>query len=451
MIRNLLIILVIVLPRLSWSAVPVSSSELSLDGVSVSELCVAVFRDFERVPYVLDPAVYADRRTVSVHLVGEGAQFRSSFDVYLSSLGYSVTYARGVFTVGPKPASVVPPEERFNVVYRPKYRDVGYLVEQLRPLVPGGRFTSDRGVSNTSRGSSEAAVAADGLRGGASVQSVSSPSSLASETGSLTSAFSKIDRTTDVLVFNGRAADVAMVKDLLPQLDVPEGDLIVKATVYEVTLTRSDGSALQLAGSVLSGKLGLAFGPSAALADALSLKVGNLSAILSALDQDSHFKSLSSPVARARSGSSATFKSGQEVPTLGSVSYAGASGTAVQSVTYRSAGVIFTVTPVRRESVIAVDVQQELSSFTSTTTGLNDTPTLNQRSLTSSLSVEPGQVVLLGGLVEESHTDNRDGLSFLPSWLSSNSGSETRREIILVLQVSDGNSFSRSPDHLLSH
>lgn len=76
-------------------------------------------------------------------------------------------------------------------------------------------------------------------------------------------------------------------------------------------------------------------------------------------------------------------------------------GNPVQSVDYRQSGVILTVTPDIHESIIDLDISQELSSFVATTTGVNNSPTLLKRTVNSKLSIRSGEVVIFAGLNEQ--------------------------------------------------
>jgi general secretion pathway protein D len=80
--------------------------------------------------------------------------------------------------------------------------------------------------------------------------------------------------------------------------------------------------------------------------------------------------------------------------------YIGQNVNPVQSVDYRQSGVILTVTPDIHESIIDLDISQELSSFVATTTGINNSPTLLKRTVNSRLSIRSGEVVIFAGLNE---------------------------------------------------
>jgi len=77
-----------------------------------------------------------------------------------------------------------------------------------------------------------------------------------------------------------------------------------------------------------------------------------------------------------------------------------------------------------------------VSSFAVTDTGVNQSPTLSKRELSTTVAVvQSGELIVLGGLDETRGTGANSGLPFLPRWLSSRSGSEQKTEILLVVDV----------------
>lgn len=166
-----------------------------------------------------------------------------------------------------------------------------------------------------------------------------------------------------------------------------------------------------------------------------SIKSGDLSAITQALDTDSRFKVLSNPTVRVASGKNAVFTVGEDVPVLGAVTYSSNSPNPVQSVDYRSSGVIFDISPIVRDSLIDVAVNQEISSFVNTTTGVNNSPTLTKRQIKTFVSLQNDDVVVIGGLKENKNSDGKSGLKFLPEFMKSKSSDSTTSEIILFLKM----------------
>ncbi|MDR3396631.1 MAG: hypothetical protein P4M06_03635, partial [Pandoraea sp.] len=126
---------------------------------------------------------------------------------------------------------------------------------------------------------------------------------------------------------------------------------------------------------------------------------------------------------------------GQKVPILKSVSYPRGGGEPVQSVEYHSSGVIFELSPTVKDRIIDLRVTQQISDFVKTTTGVNNSPTLNTREVSTEISLHDGDVILMGGLTTNKSTDNRTGLAFLPRFLDSHSDATSNTEILLMLQV----------------
>ncbi|MBB3345958.1 type II secretion system protein GspD [Sphingomonas sp. BK069] len=403
---------------------PPGHVSVQLDAVPVSELVTILYRDVLRVPYVVAPEVSTDRRTVSVRLVAAPTEARAKVVAYLRAMGLAVVSVDGVDQIGAgasqgvvgalgspspgigasiarQPFSAGPAAKREPVdvaVYVPHFRSPSFLSDILRGVLPDLRFGTRPQAQSDASG----------------VQSVNEP---------------------DALVFSGSKSDVAHARALLDQLDTEQGELTVRATIYEVQTGRTNQSALSIALSLLGGRLlggYLAGGP---VSDTLvRLRTGNVDAVVSALNSDNRFKVVTSPSVRARSGTEAVLNSGSQVPVLGAVSYQGQNGsTPVQSIEYRDSGVILKVRPTLHRDVIDLDVDQEISSFARTTTGVNASPTLNRRSLTNSLSLRSGELVVMGGLTEDSETATHSGL--FKGLIGSRSRSAARTEVLLVLQV----------------
>lgn len=360
--------------------------------------------------YVVEPDVLSDQRLVSFRYEGDKKGVRAFVASFLDSLDLAVVRRGSVDFIGRKSAvsTVQPDDEVF--VYRPRYRDGAYIVEILSPLFKGA-FTSKRSVRSASGTSDERSAPAG-------------------------SAAALIDRKSDTIVFSGPASEVAKLRALLPKIDQSAGDVLVRGVLYEVQTTRKDGSAVGIALNLLGGKLGIGVGQLASPGDAfVSFKNTSIDAVISMLANDSRFKAVSKPMLRVASGGTGQFTVGQDVPVLGAVTYPGAAQSPLQSVTYQSSGVIYDVQPVVRENVIDVTLQQQVSNFVSTNTGVAGSPTLIKRELKSNLSVADGEIVVMGGLIDTKDTNASKGLSFLPKFMRSESRDAMGVEIMMVLQV----------------
>ena len=239
-----------------------------------------------------------------------------------------------------------------------------------------------------------------------------------------------------MLLFSGSQQEIDKLEQLLPQVDTAVGEVLVRGVLYEVSNIEKNGSAFGLLAKLLGGKFNIGIGSASGnLGNFIQLKNTALDAVYSMLETDSRFKVISAPSLRIRSGAHGVFSVGQEVPVLGALSFPQGAGQAVQSVEYRSSGVIFDVRPTVRNAVIELVIGQQLSDFIKTNTGVNNSPTLTKRELKTTVGLQDGDVIVLGGLAEDKTSSSRDGLSFLPSFLHTRGHEVVGAEILLVLQV----------------
>lgn len=185
----------------------------------------------------------------------------------------------------------------------------------------------------------------------------------------------------------------------------------------------------------MGGKLKLALGSTTPGDYSLAFQGASLQAAYNALASDSRFKVVSSPTLRVRSGASARLTVGNETPVLGAVQY-DSNGRSVQSVEYKPSGVILELKPQVREDVAELQINQQISNFIATTTGVNNSPTLIKRELSTSVGVKADEILVLGGMDQDQTTANDTGPSFLPGWLHSKSQQKSRSEVLLLLQAS---------------
>ncbi|MCE3261587.1 MAG: hypothetical protein K0R43_666 [Pseudoduganella sp.] len=392
------------------AAVGSAPARFDFRGIHVAQVVQLIYAEALRDAYVIDPDVLTDQRSVSFRYDGTGGDLRAFIRAFFDSLGLDIVRRNGVDFVARKQAKAEQVEEKDVFAYRPKHRGGSYLVDLLSPLFKG-EFTARRAVH---------APAGD-----------KSPQ-IAVPAGS---AAASIDRQSDMLVFSGAPSEVTMLKKMLAQVDTAVGDVVVRGVLYEVQTTISEGSALNLALHLLGGKLGLSLGSTvAANSNHISLKNTTIDAVLTSLSSDSRFTVKSAPTLRVQSGQSGRFTVGEDVPVLGAVSYPSA-GAAVQSVEYRSSGLIFELFPIVHEDVVDLQVLQQKSSFVSTTTGVNNSPTLIKRELKTSLSVGNGELVVIGGLTEDKDSTAGTGLGWFPGLNLGKTRDKNNTEVILILHL----------------
>ena len=244
----------------------------------------------------------------------------------------------------------------------------------------------------------------------------------------------QVSASGDKLVYYGTVEDISRIKSVLQSVDTPSREVVVTGYVFEVQDVAKEGSGINLLAKLLSGKLGINIGYKQNYENFITVNAGNLDAMIELFRTDERFQVVSSPTLRVKSGSKGNFSVGSDVPVLSNVTYQ--DGRPVQSIEYRSSGVIFDIQPTIKSNAIDLKINQQLSNFVKTDTGVNQSPTLIKRDIVTDVTVKSGDVIVLGGLAENKITEGETGFSFLPKGiLTGKSKSNTKTDIVILLQV----------------
>jgi len=358
-------------------SVDAKNVDFKLEAVPLPKAISLIYDEVLQKPYMLDPNLANDLSLMSFHAT-EKQDFNQFIIRYFENMNIRVYEKQGVVYL----VKVKPPEPKVikqSFVYNPIHRDVDYLQGFLK---------------------SEGEIAANG----------------------------------DKLVFYGTKEEIVRVQRVLSSVDTPSRELVVTGYVFEVQDIEKEGSGINLLAKLLSGKLGINIGIKQNYENFITINTGNLDAMIELFRTDSRFHVVSSPTLRVKSGSKGNFSVGSDVPVLSSVTYQ--DGRPVQSVEYRSSGVIFDIQPTIKSQAIDLKIQQQLSNFVKTDTGVNQSPTLIKRDIVTDVTVKSGDVIVLGGLAENKLEEGGTGFSFLPKgFLSGKSTSRTKTDIVVLLQV----------------
>lgn len=414
------------------------------ESVKLNELARVMYVDMMGKSYMFESEFLNDQTAV-------GFTFRQITKSYalqaLNSLleahGMTVTLDRGVYSVRRKEKDKS--DEMEDFFYRPKYRTSGYITDLVSSLFEKGRFSYQRPVKNPAMTSAISlpqhyGAAVQGQVNQPQGQPVQGPQ--IQDTG--TSAYSQLSKDVDVLIFHGPAKEIARLQKLLVQIDTPSGQVLVRAHVYEVTTGAKEGSAFALALNLISkgspGSDGLTkwayrLGDlNKSLGNSVTVGNATIEGIFTALASDNRFKVVSSPSLRVKGGTNARFSVGSDVPVLGTVQV-DKNGNPVQSVEYKPSGVILDIQPRIMENEIELTINQQLSSFIPTTTGVNNSPTLTKREIKTTIGAIDGDVIVLGGLDESKSSNDSTGLPYLPRFLRANGQEDNKTELLLVMEV----------------
>lgn len=238
----------------------------------------------------------------------------------------------------------------------------------------------------------------------------------------------------DYVVLTGSKKQIAKMLRLAEQVDEPLQRVRISATFVEVSSNESAGLGVSVVANVLGAHLGIKLGD--ASSGAFTLKTPNFQAVIDALASDGRFKQVAAPTAIVDSYERGNLSFGDSVPTIGS-SILDRNGTSIQQVQYQQSGVLLNVTPIVLGSGrISVNIDGQISSFSATTTGVSASPTLSKRQVQTSVTVDDGELLMIGGLNSNKSTSNSNGFSFLPKSWAAHSSANSNTDLVLILSAS---------------
>jgi len=224
------------------------------------------------------------------------------------------------------------------------------------------------------------------------------------------------DDTKNMILIVSTPVSYKMIHRLLTDLDTPPRQVLIEATVVELTLTgdlkygvewliknsQSGGqSTLGTLGNLGLSALGLSY--------TFISETANLQAMISALAVQNRANILSTPRLMVLDNKDATIQIGSDVPTVtGEVSTSTTSTTTpsvLRNITYRSTGVMLKVKPnINTAGLLTLEISQEVSQPGAA--GVGGSPIILTRRINTTVVCGHGQTIALGGLFK----DNRSGV-----------------------------------------
>jgi len=236
------------------------------------------------------------------------------------------------------------------------------------------------------------------------------------------------------LVFSGTKEAMAKARTILAQVDGAPTSVNVRAVLVEFTTGNTESRSLQIALTALADKLGVVYQAGQMLTNAITFKNSTIAAAISAIDGDSRFKYVAEPSIRVLDGETAKLTVGQEVPTRGAIS-TDKNGNSQQSIDYRTAGVVLNLEPRVLDGYVQMKINQQISNFALTTTSNIDSPTILKREAQTTVSMKPGELIILAGMDEERTSASSSGLFFLPDFMRSRNSDNSRSQLVLLLEA----------------
>ncbi len=255
------------------------------------------------------------------------------------------------------------------------------------------------------------------------------------------------EQNNSILVWSTRS-DFQKIENTLKRLDLPPTQVLIEASIIEVTLgddlkyglqwafsdTHRGGPGSGLIGALPSASTG---GFSYTLKDTL----GNMRVTLNALAAKSLIKVISSPSLMVLDNQTATIAVGTQQPIrTGETTNLNTVGNSTTTTyQYKDTGVQLSVQPsVNSGDLVTMDISQAVTDV-----GDEDTVTgqraFLQRQISSKVAVRSGEAVVLGGLIKDNSSSGRSGVPLLSSLpvvgglFGATTSSSGRTELLVVI------------------
>ncbi len=250
------------------------------------------------------------------------------------------------------------------------------------------------------------------------------------------------------LLILGTDSEYRLLRDAISKLDVLPRQVMIEAILAEVTLGDDLRYGVQWffdsAGSQATFSTNSAGAVASQFPGFSYIYNGwtNARVVINALQSRTDVKVLSAPRLAVLNNQKASLQVGDEVPILTQVAQgtAAAGSPIVSTIQMRDTGVMLEVTPrINENGNVILEVTQEVSDVTSTTSSGIDSPTIQRRSLRSVIATRDGATVALGGLIRETSSKLNNGvpllkdLPYLGQLFRSDSTVTRRTELIVLL------------------
>ena len=260
------------------------------------------------------------------------------------------------------------------------------------------------------------------------------------------------DEVNNAVLIYGTKSEFDKIEITLKRLDVPPTQVLIEASIIEVTLNddlqyglqwvftdKARGSAGLTGTGVLSTLGGAILGATpAGFSYTLRNSLGDVRAVLNALADKSLVKVISSPSLMVLDNHTASIAVGNQQPIrVGETVSTG--GNVTTNIQYKDTGVSLSVTP----SVNAGNMVTMLLNQAVTDVGQVDAATgqraFLQRQFSSKVAVRSGETLVLGGLIRDNTTTGKTGLPLLQdiplfgSLFGTNSKNTNRTELLVVI------------------
>lgn len=260
------------------------------------------------------------------------------------------------------------------------------------------------------------------------------------------------DEPNNALLILARGSEYRQILAALKQLDVSPMQVLIEVTIAEVTLSDNLSygvewffkNAFGSKTGVATLDLGTAAGLNAAqpgFSYALFGEDDVVRGVLNLLATESNLSVISSPSLLVLNNQEATIQVGDEVPVSTQQQQSTATdANIINSIEYRNTGILLKVKPrINSGGLVIMEVEQEASLVPSTNNTDPLTPRIQQRKISSTVAVNSGNTIILGGLIQDNRDQSESGipgfhkLPFVGALFGTKADNQDRTELIVLI------------------
>lgn len=265
------------------------------------------------------------------------------------------------------------------------------------------------------------------------------------------------DAINNSLLVRASPKDYKKILDALKQLDITPLQVLVEATILEITLTGNLQYGVQwnffgLATRDQRSNIsldGTQDGESAGINRifpgfnwVVISRPDQIRAVISALAGENLVNVLSSPSVMVLDNQKAQIQVGQQVPVATTQQQSTLTDNAnlINQIEYKDTGVMLSVRPrVTPGGLVQMEIEQEVSTVAATDSSALNSPTFQTRNITSTVAVRSNQAVVLGGLIQDLRESGKQGvpglydLPYLGALFGERKKASSRTELVVVL------------------
>ncbi len=286
----------------------------------------------------------------------------------------------------------------------------------------GSGFGSQGGSGFGSAGGSQSGFSGSGSDSGGSISTVTMAG------GEDNPMFGNVrvvaDEENNSLMIYSTGLQFRLIETALEQLDVEATQVLIEASIIEVTLTdkmryglewtfnNALGDGYKGTGLLTEGTSDILSAVVPGFSYAVADSAGNINAVLNALAEDNLINVISSPSVMVLDNHDAYIHVGDQVPIFSATTTTDG-GVQTQSVEYKDTGVQLNVRPsVNAGGLVTMQIEQSVTDVGAIDSATGQRAFL-ERSIMSRVSVRSDESIVLGGLIRENATNTDSGIPLL--------------------------------------